>query len=385
MPSPQTGARPSDAEVDCTSNPGSNGILLVQTSIGDYRQCVLDALQTAWGSSFRILCGREYFASSLKTGVVCGNALAYVQNYFLFGRRLLFQSGVCAQAVKSRSVILEFNPRIINTWLVLLFRKLKGKKSIIWGHAWARNGTDNYLRRQMRALADVIIVYTEQQRVELAPHVPKSVLVIAAPNALYRRADMSVAGIPSSRKHFIFVGRLVSPKKPALLIDAFSRALPELSPETNLLIVGDGPERGKLESQISRLGLEKRIRLLGHIGDRSTLRELYGTSLASMSPGYVGLSITQSFSFGVPMIISRDEPHAPEIEAAQDGKNCVFFATDDESSLAKVMVEFYSQRAQWLSRSEQIVEQCKMNYSAELMAQRIREAVDYVQGISIST
>lgn len=46
--------------------------------------------------------------------------------------------------------------------------------------------------------------------------------------------------------------------------------------------------------------------------------DVYANALVSVSPGYVGLSLTQSLSFGVPMLIAIDEAHVPEIDAALD-------------------------------------------------------------------
>ena len=62
----------------------------------------------------------------------------------------------------------------------------------------------------------------------------------------------------------IAVGRLKAPKDFLTLIRAFA-ALPEGSFEA--LIVGDGPDRGAVEDEIRRLGLEERVRLVGERSD----------------------------------------------------------------------------------------------------------------------
>lgn len=60
---------------------------------------------------------------------------------------------------------------------------------------------------------------------------------------------------------WLAVGRLVPAKGFDLLIEAFQHV------PGSLLIAGDGPEKNKLSQQISRLGLSKKVSLLGHRDD----------------------------------------------------------------------------------------------------------------------
>lgn len=355
----------------------SSSVVLVQTSIGDYRQAVIDLLCARLGDDFKIFAGDEYFDPSTRTRIVCPKNLTPIRNTFLLDRRLLFQSGMFRDAIRARAAILELNPRILSVWVILFVRKLLGRRSVLWGHAWARSGRGartEPVRHLMRLMADVILLYTESQKKELREKMPRA-LLIAAPNALYPASKMGLAISPVNPESFIYVGRLVPEKRPVLLLKAFIQALPQLSPRANLIVVGDGPERGELESIINSTGVHDRVSLLGHIADYERLRELYGTALFSVSPGYVGLSITQSFAFGVPMIVADNEPHAPEIEAAVDGENALFFAAGSVSALSDALISVSRCPAEWISRREAIVEACRRNYSAEVMADKIIESV----------
>ncbi len=62
-------------------------------------------------------------------------------------------------------------------------------------------------------------------------------------------------------RRFLAAGRLVSQKNFGDLIEAFAQGG---QPHDRLVIVGEGPSRRKLARQISRLGLEDRVRLSGH-------------------------------------------------------------------------------------------------------------------------
>ena len=115
--------------------------------------------------------------------------------------------------------------------------------------------------------------------------------------------------------------------------------------------------------------MEHKIKILGHISNFNVLEDLYSEALFSVSPGYVGLSITQSFGFGVPMLISKNEPHSPEIEAAIFGQNSFLFETDDLDDLSAKIISCYNKKKFWVDNRLDISEFCKKKYSIEKMAQ----------------
>src|SRR5207248_11625357 len=119
-----------------------------------------------------------------------------------------------------------------------------------------------------------------------------------------------------------------------------------------------------------------RIRFLGEITDFEELRRVYGTALASVSPGYVGLSLTQSLWFGVPAIIARDEPHSPEIEAARKDFNSLFIESDSVDALSDALVRVENDRDAWLARRPEIARDCATRYSVESMIDPIVKLVE---------
>ncbi|WP_428820438.1 glycosyltransferase family 4 protein [Microbulbifer sp. MCCC 1A16149] len=349
--------------------------LLVQTAIGDYRQKVMDELVARLGSDLFVLVGNEYFEESTKTRVSLPDNMSVISNVFLISRKFLFQPSAIVPSIKAKKLIMELNPRIISVWFVLIARILLLRRTVLWGHAWPRGGKNkrsDVVRGLMRQLASHVLVYTDTQKCELKEKMPRK-SISSAPNSIFSSADMWVPD--RTRDKFIYVGRLVSAKKPRLMIRAYREAL-EIRELGDLIVIGDGPERKRCESLAAELGIEDRVKFLGHEADVNRLRELYAESVASLSPGYVGLSITQSFSFGTPMIISDDEPHAPEIEAASKNVNCLFFEADSLEDLARKMVAFWDGRSDWSRKSSSIIENCKERYSAEVMAERILEAFD---------
>jgi glycosyltransferase involved in cell wall biosynthesis len=175
---------------------------------------------------------------------------------------------------------------------------------------------------------------------------------------------MAMAEDEGPYDRIMYVGRLVPSKKVDVLVRAF--ALTELRQTgATLTLVGEGSARATLEALVEAHGLAKSVDFLGHVDKVSELRDLYRSALASVSPGYVGLSLTQSCGFGVPMVISRDEPHSPELELQRFG-GVTYFETDSCFSLAKILDGF--PRAAQSDARERLRLSVRGSYSAEAMA-----------------
>lgn len=353
-------------------------LVILQTATPDYRKKVFQFIHDNLKDSFSLFSGEEYFENSVRTDTSIG-FLKNVKNHFYFRRKFLFQTGMWKESLKSKVLVLEMNPRIISNWLLIIIRFILQKKTVLWGHAWPRKGKNSNsdkLRHMMRLMADEIIVYTKTQAKELEEKMPAKIIT-PAPNAVFYKSEMQVEKTPVEEIYdLIYVGRLTKAKKPVLLVNAFIKVLHKLPDKTNLIIVGEGEEKPKLIDLVSNQNLESRIKVLGHIGDYKRLKELYAKSLLSISPGYVGLSITQSFGFGVPMLISRHENHSPEIEAVLEGDNSLFFETDDMKDLGQKMIDFFENKNYWLNHRDRICEKCIVDYSVESMANQFINLVN---------
>jgi len=345
-------------------------LVILQTATPHYRKKVFQYIKNNLGKNFILYSGTSYFEDSIKTDkeIVF---LKPIHNHYFFNRRFLFQNGMWHGSLICDVLVLELNPRIISNWFLLVARILLFKKTVLWGHVWPRKGKNSkseIIRHCMRILATEIIVYTKTQQNELQEKMPKKKITTAS-NAIFYKNEMQVTEMKNEEiNDLIYVGRLSKSKKPKLLIEAFIAVLNQLPKKTQLLIIGDGEEKDAINELIIKNNLEDRIKILDQINDFSILKKLYSTSLLSVSPGYVGLSITQSFAFGVPMLISKDENHSPEIEAATENENCLFFETDSIDDLSTKIFEFFTFKKEWLLKRNNISIFCKTNYSIENMS-----------------
>lgn len=72
-------------------------------------------------------------------------------------------------------------------------------------------------------------------------------------------------GILSNDKVLLFIHRLSERKGAHFLLDIFQKIKKQ---DKKLIVIGDGPERGNLESKIRNLGLQDRVKLLGWVPNR---------------------------------------------------------------------------------------------------------------------
>ena len=109
----------------------------------------------------------------------------------------------------------------------------------------------------------------------------------------------------------VSVGHLIPRKGHELAIGALVSL-----PDALLFIVGEGPERGSLETMASRLGVGARVRFLGAI-PHEQLREIYGAAdasiLASSREGWANV-LLELMACGTPVIAS-DIPGTREVVA----------------------------------------------------------------------
>ncbi|WP_417290849.1 glycosyltransferase [Corallibacter sp.] len=352
-------------------------LVILQTVVPDYRKKLFIHLKKELGGNFEVFGGKYYFEKTVKTDESFSLLQTVVNKYF-FKRKFLFQFGMWSRVFQKNTLIIELNPRIISNWLILIIRKVLCKQTVLWGHAWPRKGehsTTDSIRGVMRNLSSSILVYTKTQKKELQKKMPNK-KINCAPNSLLFKDEMETHDDTKQINNIIYVGRLTKEKKPMLLLKSFAKVLNKLPDNAKLILVGDGDEKSNIEQYVNKKKLNNRVEVLGHIGDYNKLKSLYKTSLLSVSPGYIGLSVTQSFSFGVPMIVSLNENHSPEIESVKSGFNAEFFETDKVESLGDKILLFYQNKASWVIKRKSVLDYCKNEYSIEAMSQGFLDLIE---------
>ena len=138
----------------------------------------------------------------------------------------------------------------------------------------------------------------------------------------------------SDKKYFLNIGRLTKQKNQLLLLKAFSK-ISNLNKELNLVIVGEGEERSKLESYINSKNLGTKVFLVGYT---ENVYPLIKKSIAIISsslwedPGAVMIEA----SYCNKNVISSNCPNGPEEFLSSESGNYLFRNNDVVSLVSKI-------------------------------------------------
>jgi glycosyltransferase involved in cell wall biosynthesis len=129
----------------------------------------------------------------------------------------------------------------------------------------------NMLRRFTYSKAFRVTMLTTEGLRWLETHIPKAKGVVI-PNPVLFPLPMGepvlspLRTVAPERRLLLAVGRLDVQKGFEVLLDSFAALLPR-HPSWDLVILGEGPERPRLEQQVAALGLQRRVSLPGRAGN----------------------------------------------------------------------------------------------------------------------
>jgi glycosyltransferase involved in cell wall biosynthesis len=344
-------------------------IFVLQRILPDYREGFYAALKERLPNPFVVTNGIDKFTQALGALRKSADWILPIKNTYLLGNRLLWQSGHLRKILDTPLLVAELNPRILSTWLVLLLRRLLFRPSVVWGHSRSlgeRHPLIASLRFWQCRLAGAVLAYTSTQAEEFRIRLPK-LLVFVAPNSCVSTRECA-AYQGAAAVDVLYVGRLIPEKKVDLLLKGFAAVAKRLPLESKLKLVGDGPERPRLEALAAESGSSQRIEFLGHVTDETTLNSLYAGAACSVSPGYAGLSVIQSLAHGVPILVAVGENHSPEIEACIDNTTARFFGSDSVEALGNEFILFFENLHTWQARRTKIADFIANQYTFEVMA-----------------
>jgi glycosyltransferase involved in cell wall biosynthesis len=168
--------------------------------------------------------------------------------------------------------------------------------------------------------ADVVLVANDRTRALLAAPLREravqfcdiGVVLESWPQAEPRsRAADAAAAVPT---RFLFVGRLVGWKAVDILLDSFALVNEKIPAE--LEIVGDGPERARLEAQAARLGVGHQVVFRGWLDPEDCARRMgvcdIFVSAALQEAG--GIAVLEAMACGRPVIVSAWGGHLSTVD-----------------------------------------------------------------------
>jgi glycosyltransferase involved in cell wall biosynthesis len=353
-------------------------IAIVQGALPAYRSLLFAELRSRLGDRLVLASGQDHFEPSVTTDPSTGLVDIVLDNFFLFGRRLLYQRRY-RQAIKcAQTIVVELNPRVLNTWLTLIEARLRGQRTVLWGHHLGRRpgaAGPRLIRRLQVGLGNTLLAYTDHDGDEMRATYPGKPVYVA-PNATERHGDSSITDNPH-RTDYLYVGRLTPAKRPDMLLAGFAAAAAAglIPAEARLVLVGEGPLKQQLIRAVDDHGLSGRVMFVDGTFDSNALNYLYASAVAGTCGGYVGLNITQSLSRGVPFVYPAIANHSPEIALARPGFNAFPF---NGSNIAAALGEAWKAAEEGQVDHIEIRQAMITRYSIESMVSGFLEAVNHV-------
>ncbi|WP_286437928.1 glycosyltransferase [Bacteroides acidifaciens] len=246
-------------------------------------------------------------------------------------------------------------PFTLSTWAFMLLKKIiaPNKKIYLWSHGWyGREGfVKKWIKRIYFGLADGNFLYGNYAR-EVAiqqGNNPDKFWVIH--NSLdYDRHVQLRETIKTSeiyKKHFgnnnpvlIFIGRLTKVKKLNQIFEAVY-LLKNKGKTYNIVLVGDGEERGRLEKEAANMQIP--VWFYGSCYDETKNSELIYNADLCVSPGNVGLTAIHTMTFGTPVLThSNFMNQMPEFEAIREEKTGLYFKEDSIEDIAEKIIYWFN-------------------------------------------
>ncbi|MBW1742414.1 MAG: glycosyltransferase family 4 protein [Deltaproteobacteria bacterium] len=140
-----------------------------------------------------------------------------------------------------------------------------------------------------------------------------------------------------------FAGRLILEKGADVLIQAFARVLARI-PDAQLVIAGDGPQRGNLEEMIAELSIATHVTMTGHLS-RPEMERLFDTAWVQVIPSRweepFGDVAVEGMMRGTAIVASASGGLA---ELVQEGSTGMLVPPDDIDAVETVLLRVLRNR-----------------------------------------
>ncbi|MBZ5653090.1 MAG: glycosyltransferase [Acidobacteriia bacterium] len=167
------------------------------------------------------------------------------------------------------------------------------------------------------------------------PRVETTVIYNGVDPEMFSPADTEDAPV------ILSVGNLIPIKGHELLLRAFA-AIQNQFPRLSLEIIGDGPERPRLQKLANELGIAAKISFRGRQGRRQVADAMRRATLFALPSRYEGLGCVylEAMSAGKPVIACRKQGIE---EVVQQGVNGYLIGADDLQELTETLAGLLSQ------------------------------------------
>lgn len=228
---------------------------------------------------------------------------------------------------------------------------------------------------KLLSACDACVFYTEQS-VEFWKGAIDRNKIFVAHNTVHTVPQDVCA---EKKKNILFVGTLYKGKGVEQIIKAYANIRKSSNPLLPLIIVGDGPERSRLEKLTSDLSLDDVVKFHGAIYDELKLAKIFENALVCISPTQAGLSVLKSMGYGTPFATMENSITGGEILNIKPGQNGFLFKRNDD--LECFIRNAPKNRDNLVKMGVAAKEYYLNNATTEIQAKGVVDAINYVLSI----
>jgi glycosyltransferase involved in cell wall biosynthesis len=237
---------------------------------------------------------------------------------------------------KPDALIVEANPRYLSTsaavrWMQTRNQSLAGVEAPAKGQD---GGIGGRVWNAFLAQFDGLLAYSQRGADEYAALGFPGAKIFVAHNSVARAPAFAPDHRPQTMDHFtiLFVGRLQARKR----VDDLLRACAQLESKPRLIIIGDGPEREKLESLAKEIYPSAEFIGAKHGAE---LKPYFTEADLFVLPGTGGLAVQEAMSYGLPVIVAQGDGTQDDLVRKGNGWQ---IPPDDFEALVSTMKEALS-------------------------------------------
>jgi glycosyltransferase involved in cell wall biosynthesis len=167
-----------------------------------------------------------------------------------------------------------------------------------------------------------------------------------------------VRQVPPDRPVIVVVGRLVPYKNVDVVVTAFRQVLARF-PNSELKIIGQGPELENLQAMAKRLGISKHVRFLGFVPSHAKVLTEIGSSSVLVSASSVegfGIILVEAMALGIPLVVS-DIPASLEVT---DRSAAIVIPLRDVEALSQALTSLFENEEEAANLTRKGLERAKV-------------------------
>lgn len=378
----------------------SKTCVIVTQHLSHYRAAVYSGLQRESDYHVRFVAGRDGRVTDIPEipeGVL-DDVTRLTETWLPLG--LIWQHGLSRLIRRTSPDVVIFlgDFKFLSTWIAAMVARSRGARVFFWTIGWRRpdrHRVVSFVRKKFYHLADTLLLYGEDGlRFGIAAGYPAEKMTIignsiAADPENLSPQDIEHAGdLPWIREvqqspQRLWVGavaRLTPEKRFDLLIRSVHAIRAGEGLDVGVLLVGEGPERKKLEGLVDSLGVPAIIP--GAAYSPSALAQVYRHLRITVLPERAGLTVVQSLAHGVP-VVTVDDPsrQVPEFRAVVPGVTGDLYRASDPKDLQESILRWLKVP---LNEASDLAKRCRaevrINWSSQAQVQRILEAIQETPG-----